>query len=251
MARPTVAEISEAFRISCRGTGFDLIQPTTIGPYNAAVDDGLRLPQLSNPNDLVVVVANTAALWQPFLKALEADEALREDSDPLNAYTEQIIGSAATTVATRFELKSEIRWAHTLGPGLVAIQRLVDLSGLAALSPSHLNIHPQHGPWIGLRAAVVFNIAGPDASTIEATTAKPQSPCLDCEQPCMPAMEKALAKAKTLTFDEIANQWQLWLAVRDACPVGKDSRYSDEQIQYHYLKSLDLLHALLPNGAHS
>jgi hypothetical protein len=59
-------------------------------------------------------------------------------------------------------------------------------------------------------------------------------------------MEDALAKAKTLTCDEIADQWQLWLKVRDTCPVGKSSRYSEEQIRYHYIKSLDLLHSLLP-----
>jgi len=233
--------IRDEFYRVCEGAGFDLVHAATIGPYNNAVEEAFRLPQLASPNDLVMVIANSAALWQPFLSALSADKALREHSDPLNTYTERVVGKAAADIAARLELPMEIRWAHTLGPGMIAIQRLVDLSGLATLSPSHLNIHPQHGPWIGLRAAVVFGIEGPAAPSPSAS-----GPCAACERPCRPAMEDALAKAKTLTCDEIADQWQLWLKVRDTCPVGKSSRYSEEQIRYHYIKSLDLLHSLLP-----
>jgi methylmalonic aciduria homocystinuria type C protein len=32
----------------------------------------------------------------------------------------------------------------------------------------------------------------------------------------------------------VREQWRLWLAVRDACPVGREYRYSENQIRWHY-----------------
>lgn len=36
------------------------------------------------------------------------------------------------------------------------MQRLADISGLAYLSQSHLNVHATYGPWIAPRVAVVI-----------------------------------------------------------------------------------------------
>lgn len=30
--------------------------------------------------------------------------------------------------------------------------------------------------------------------------------------------------------------WRPWLAVRDACPLGREHRYSEQQVAYHYTK---------------
>jgi cyanocobalamin reductase (cyanide-eliminating) / alkylcobalamin dealkylase len=38
-----------------------------------------------------------------------------------------------------------------------------------------------------------------------------------------------------------ADTWRAWLAVRDACPVGREHRYGDDQIAYHYAKRRDAL----------
>jgi hypothetical protein len=39
----------------------------------------------------------------------------------------------------------------------------------------------------------------------------------------------------------VERDWASWVNVRDACPIGRDSRYSDEQIRYHYTKLRRLL----------
>ena len=57
---------------------------------------------------------------------------------------------------------TEAYYAHEPPPRRVAMQRLADLSALAPLSETtHLNVHPEYGPWIALRALVVFD--GPSA----------------------------------------------------------------------------------------
>jgi methylmalonic aciduria homocystinuria type C protein len=47
-------------------------------------------------------------------------------------------------------------------------------------------------------------------------------------------MARALAAGEPRTTEELRDRWRLWLAVRDACPVGREHRYSDEQIRFHY-----------------
>ena len=68
------------------------------------------------------------------------------------------------------------------------MQRLVHLSGLAYLSPSHLNVYLMFGPWIALRATVVIEIDGPWRPPSE-----PPDPCPDCERDCLPKFRRAAA----------------------------------------------------------
>ncbi len=55
-----------------------------------------------------------------------------------------------------------------------------------------------------------------------------------CAAGCQPALERALAAGAPRDQAELRERWKLWLAVRDGCPVGRDHRYSDDQIRYHY-----------------
>lgn len=106
---------------------------------------------------------------------------------------------------------------------------MAEAIGFAALSPSHLSLHPEHGPWIGLRAIVIAErpYEGPARPPLP-------RPCDGCERPCMGALDEALARGD-------AASWRDWLAVRDACPVGRGSRYGAAQIRYHYTKDQDWL----------
>jgi methylmalonic aciduria homocystinuria type C protein len=39
--------------------------------------------------------------------------------------------------------------------------------------------------------------------------------------------------------------WRAWLAVRESCPVGREYRYCDAQIEYHYTKDRAILRRAL------
>ncbi len=58
-------------------------------------------------------------------------------------------------------------------------------------------------------------------------------PC-DCTSGCHPALAAALGVGEPETRASLATSWKLWLAERDACPVGQAHRYSEQQIRYHY-----------------
>jgi methylmalonic aciduria homocystinuria type C protein len=167
-----------------------------------------------------ILVGNTRALWPAFLAARRADPALAAAADPIERYTEQTIERALPAGA-------RVWFGHRRYAGaFLPFQRLAVAAGLGALAPTHLVIHPVYGPWFALRAVVVC--AGQPV---------PRSPVAlpcTCGAPCHEAVARAVASHGP-------DAWRAWLAVRDACPIGRDHRYSEDQIAYHYTKERDLL----------
>ena len=160
--------------------GFDIVQPFARG----------------------LLVGNTRALWEPFVANR------RDEPDPLDRYTERCMTAAFPGQV--------IAYAHAK-PYLPFQQYAVE-AGLAALSATHLAIHPVYGPWFALRALIM----GPG------TPQRPIAAPCTCTEECDRAFARALA----------ATGWEAWLAVRDACSIGTTWRYSDEQLRYHYTRSL-------------
>jgi methylmalonic aciduria homocystinuria type C protein len=90
-------------------------------------------------------------------------------------------------------------------------------------------VHPVFGPWIGLRAAAVLDVDAPAGAPPLAPL-----PCRDCAHACEPAFARALGAG---------DAWRAWLAVRDACPVGRTHRYGEAQLRYHCTKDRTVLAA--------
>jgi methylmalonic aciduria homocystinuria type C protein len=193
----TIAQLADA--------GFDVAQPFDAAA--AAREPGLELLGTG----VGIVVGNSRALWPKLLAARAADPALADD--PVDTYTEQTIARVAPGARAYF--------AHRRYAGaFVPFQRLAVAAGLGTLSPTHMVVHPVLGPWFGLRAALIF-----DGERAPAP-APPPSTCT-CGAPCLDAFARAC---------ETPRDWRGWLAVRDACPLGRAHRYGDDQLAYHYTK---------------
>jgi methylmalonic aciduria homocystinuria type C protein len=230
--------VVEDLRVRCSPAGLDLLQPFQLAWYNCAVDEAFKLPDLGRPSALGVLIGNTRALWRCFRDAVRADPRTIEQDHPLDRYVAAATLGALGQVAHRWE----VRWAYEPPPRRVAMQRLAHVSGLAYLSPSHFNVHVVYGPWIALRAAVVIDTDGPAGAP-----PSPPNPCPDCERDCMPRFRQAAGVAESVPRGHavIEERWRAWLAVRDACPVGRAHRYGDEQIRYHYTKDQEILKRLV------
>lgn len=228
-------------RDALSAAGFDLIQPAQVGWYNQVVDQAYRLPDFGSPMSLALVIGNTRALWPCFVEAVRTDGELAAARDPLDRYTERVIHE----VVSRLEPAHEVRFSHEPSPRRVAMQRLAHVAGLAYLSPSFLSVHPIFGPWIALRAVVVLAMPGPD---MPAPTWIP--PCA-CASHCRDRFQDACARFSRSRESEsaaIAEDWRAWVAVRDACPVGRAHRYSEEQIEYHYTKNRGVVSVIDPRS---
>lgn len=185
-----------------RDAGYDLVHELDLATTGLATGRGL-------------LIANTRALWPVFLAARRADPVLRASADPLDLYTAQ-------TIARAFP-GADVWFAHRPYAGsYLPFQRIAVAAGLGALAPTQLVIHPVYGPWFGLRAIVAL----------------PGDPVVS---PALPAYRCTGGCEALLTIALQREDWRAWLAVRDACCVGREHRYDENQLAYHYTKDLSLL----------
>jgi methylmalonic aciduria homocystinuria type C protein len=204
----------------CHQVGLDLSAVTSVGRYNDQVDAPFHLP--GDRTSSVIVLGNTRAMW-PHLDRFVGSSS-QPLTDPVDTYVEHVISGVTADIAGVID----VRYSHEPPPRRIAIQRLADVAGLAWLSPSHLCIHPMFGPWIALRAAVVLDQPAPAAAS------RLEPPC-HCSAHCLPKLREALVAGEPTNAAQLIEHWRLWLAMRDACPVGRQHRYDDEQIVYHYI----------------
>jgi methylmalonic aciduria homocystinuria type C protein len=218
----------------CLPAGLDLVAPLQVAWYNRVVETEFRLPDFERVGALAVLIGNTRALWPCFVGALRRSPTLLDAEHPLETYVVERLEEALTAVGPQWL----VRWAHQTVPAPVAMQRLAEIAGLATLAPSHLSVHPVYGPWISLRAVVVVDVDGPPGSP-----PRMQRPCDDCERRCTAAFRHALAAtgppARTHAAPDV--HWERWLAVRDACPIGSEHRFDEDQTRYHYTKDRQIL----------
>jgi methylmalonic aciduria homocystinuria type C protein len=174
----------------------------------AGVERELGLAALAGPERLGILVGNTRALWPRFTEAMR-EPALAAERDPLDRYTERSVEAAFPG--------ARIYYGHRRYDGaFVPLQHIAVATGLGALAPSRLVIHPIYGPWFALRAVVVIDGRPPERRPIAL-------PCR-CNDSCTTALSRA----------QQSSNWRDWLAVRDSC-VLRDWRYSEDQIRFHYV----------------
>lgn len=217
------AETTERIASALGSFGMDLIHPFRVDWYDGAVEDGARLPGPTEGGVLAVLVGNTRAAWPRMLAGMD-----RRDGDPLDRWIERAFAESLGSVPA----VSDVVFAHEPPPRRLPMQRLAVHAGLAPLSEGQLLAHPEYGPWFALRAVVVTGAPGPPGPTPRAT-----EPCAECDAPCRPAFEHACAVADARTDHAVLHgHWRPWLAIRDACPVGRAYRYSEAQIRFHYAR---------------
>jgi methylmalonic aciduria homocystinuria type C protein len=206
--------------------GFDVVAAGPVGGYNHAVEAEWRLAAPHGDATTVILVGGGRAVWAAFRRAIASDPGLLTVEHPLDTWAEGLIRSIVASLVPIVELR-ETRMPPPRG---VAAQRLAVQLGLAAAAPCHLVAHPIFGPWFGLRATVVVDRPWTGPSP------EPQvRPCAGCPAPC------ADASAKVGALPPDAVTWRSWLAVRDACPVGREHRYGEDQLQYHSTKDRSIL----------
>lgn len=173
----------------------------------AAVAHQPGLAMLAGDARLGILIGNTRALWPPFTAAMR-DPTLAAERDPLDRYTEHVIGDTLEGARLYYGHR---RYDNAFLP----LQRLAVATGLGAMAPSQLVIHPIYGPWFALRAIAVIDGDPPLREPIP-------KPCS-----CGPSCSACFAQAERST------DWRDWLAVRDSCSL-RTWRYPDEQVYYHY-----------------
>lgn len=230
--------------------GLDVCIPFRLEWYNPWVDPSLRLENFGQDSHLGILLGNTSALWAPFQRWLREDPTRGMLPHPLDHYIE------VQLMALRQQLAQpmSIRYAHDVKHAPFAAQKLAQRIGLTWTSPSQLSIHPVYGPWISFRAALSFPIEAPERLPDAPT---PAPACDACAHACLPAFERVMRGLQAAahagephlasdthsmpTSTQISTSWKEWVAVREACPLGKAHPFVPSQLEYHYTHRRELL----------
>jgi hypothetical protein len=197
--------------------GLDITAPTSLEAYNRLAAPTYDLPApVGVPNPAVVVIANSRALWEPFIRSLvhaaHAHPAVHPEPHPLDAYVERCVRAALGD-------DPDVRFAHETQVGRRFCARAAAAAaGLGSVDEtSQLLVHPQLGPWISVRAVVVTTAPAASAAATAAATSPPLLP------------------SRTSGVPNREMTWRELVDVRDSLAGGgRMWRHAHDQIEYHY-----------------
>lgn len=237
-SREQSAELIARVEPVLKAAGFDLLAPLEVGWYNgeehiAPLPECHKLPGPAGA--LCLLVANTGALWAPFVR-WTADRLAKEPTwldgpqDALDQYTAEVVqkavsasGVAGSEVVYAFEtLEKEGR--------SVSVTTAAHVAGLAHYhQESQRSVHAQFGPWIAYRALIVF------PSLLSCLGEQPTAP----PDPCSSTEWRRVIELQNVCFaqweeaDEPTN-WKRLIEIVEAFELGKEHTYIAEQVQFHY-----------------
>lgn len=202
--------------------------PDTIqSPLKEAVDDYEAFTQL------LLLGHGGQVLWDA-VKSSGISSA-----NPIDDFTKQ-------TIKDFFRLQHPKAQFQILYPGepLIPLQQLGDLAGWHFQSPFMVGVNDVWGSWYAYRAVVIANTQFQPSEKADF-----QSSCKTCQdKPCLDACpsgavsENGLDMAKCTQYRKVSDsRCQDICHARVACPVGRSHQYKNEQIRYHYLRSLSTI----------
>jgi len=216
--------------------GFNALGVLEASRYDALVPPPFRLEVLLPlARSVLVLGAGGRALFDAFERSPEAGFS----HDPLDAYTRRIAdacaawpGLGAARVLLAFERRGNVH-ADFVALGHAA--------GLGVPSRLGLLIHPEFGPWLSLRAAVLCErVLAPTPELVRF------APCEGCPAPCAEACHgEALAAARFDTTACLATRLRepackARCDARRACVYGRAHAYR-EHAEAHHMRAAAVL----------
>ena len=181
---------------------------------------------------VVVVGSGGPALWEGLLEELRHHpERFSGEPHPLDAHVRKAVeGVDPDPGRARRWVFADLRQDPP-----VSMQALALAAGLGWRSKLRLVLHPEHGPWLGLRAACFTT----DELPVDGPRTDPD-PCRACSAPCAGGCPGRALRSGALDW-----RWCAWhrgttsdcldrCDARLACPVGAGSAYPDLEQTWHH-----------------
>lgn len=180
----------------------------------------------------VLLIGNVGPkMWSAFSEACSTSSF---GDNPLDEWTKFVVSPIAVEVARQFSCYAIFPNDRPYWP----FQKWAQMVEPVAQSPLGLFIHPKFGLWHAYRAALLFEDILDVAEMRDVV-----SPCSECRsKPCLTTCPVSAFRLSGFQPDKCGSFLETvhgtacsttGCAARNACPVGSDYKYSQEQLQFH------------------
>jgi hypothetical protein len=217
--------------------GMNLIGVARPAAYDALVPASHRLGDAGASIVSIVVVGNGGGgLWSAFRDHVAAHPDVAKRPHPLDDFTRGVIEDAALPALAPSGVTAILRLPFDHVDPLLSFAHLAAAAGLGRPSLLGVLVHPEFGPWMALRGALLLDVA-----TGAARPAAGFDPCVACvERPCIAACPSAAISAAGWDVERCATyrvsaegRCDDACHARVACVYGHEHRYPPEARAYH------------------
>ncbi len=170
------------------------------------------------------------------------------EEHPLDLYTERVTLALCDAVEAQLGVRARAVFAH--GETRVDFQTLGVACGVGQRSALGILLHPEYGPWVSLRAALLLPVAlTPSGAPIAGAVA-----CETCARPCVaacpvrapmhPPEQPGFAFEACFASVALTTRCDTACHARAACPVGARHRYGAAQHEFHHRSFVKMVRAL-------
>jgi hypothetical protein len=216
--------------------GLNLVGTTEVATYDAVVPPAWLLgPRAGDARTAVVIGNGGGGFWAAFQRHLATDPAAGRVPDPLDAFTRQVVGEAIAPLHDELG-SARVVFPFELHPVAVSFVHLAECAGLGRRSLLGVLVHPEYGPWMALRAAILvpFALSAP-------RPADGFDPCPTCvERPCIAACPVGAVGPSGWDVPRCAAHRIAFPGdcgsgchSRIACVYGREHRYPPDAMAFH------------------
>jgi hypothetical protein len=218
--------LAESTRRRLAQSGLDLVGVASASAYDAIVPETHRLATIAPDVRSAIVIGNGGrAFWHAFQRGSR-----RWSLHPLDAFTRRVVTEALDPLPPGARLVFPFDWPGTP----VSFVHLAECAGLGKRSLLGVLVHPEYGPWMALRAAVLLpDVLAPTPSSFD--------PCPTCvERACIPACPAGAVGDGGWDVPRCM-AWRLrpvddcatGCHARIGCVIGREHRYPPEAMAFH------------------
>ena len=221
----------------CARFGLNLIGVASVSEYDALVPPAYRIG--SESHRAAIVIGNGGgAFWSAYRAHADTHPGFDTRDHPLDDFTAEIMETRVAPLAASLGVDAELRLPFRASEPPVSFVHLAEAAGLGRRSLLAVLIHPEFGPWIALRGALLI-----DAEIDAPRPAAHFDPCPSCvDRPCI-----TTCPAQAVAYPA---GWDVWRCVdhriadatacadrceaRVACVYGRAHRYPAEALAHHH-----------------
>ncbi len=213
--------------------GLNLVGTVDVADYDAAVPPQHALSALIPSARSAVVVGNGGgAFWSAYRRHCAEHPGYDALPNPLDAFTRVVVEAAMGPLGATAQAIFPFDYARRP----VSFLALGELAGLGRRSVLGVLVHPEYGPWMALRAAVLL-----PERVVAPRPADGFDPCPTCvERACMPACPAGAVGAGGWDIprcaahrDRIDDPCAPRCHARWDCVLGRAHRYPLDEVGYH------------------